>query len=126
MASKRPAVPKAMRQEIWKRDMGNVIEGKCPVPWCTNTVSFTTFVLAHNVPFSRGGATDASNLCVTCASCNLGMGDRMTVTEWGAQMKRGTASAYTSTPPLPAHAPTPTHAPAPAPAVVGGSGWCAC
>lgn len=81
---KRPAVPAAMRYEIWKRDMGNVLEGKCPVAWCTATIEFKDFVLAHNTPFSKGGATDAKNLRVACASCNLGMGNRYTVDEWSA------------------------------------------
>lgn len=89
---KRPAVPSALRYEIWKRDMGNVLEGKCPIPWCTARVEYKDFVLAHNVPFSRGGATDATNLRVTCASCNLGMGDRYTVDEW-ARLARAVASS---------------------------------
>lgn len=82
MTEKRPTIPAAMRYEIWRRDMGNVIEGKCPIAWCHTQINFRNFVLAHNIPFSKGGATAPCNLRVTCASCNLSMGDRYTVDEW--------------------------------------------
>lgn len=121
---KRPAVPSALRYEIWKRDMGNVLEGKCPIPWCTARVEYKDFVLAHNVPFSRGGATDATNLRVTCASCNLGMGDRYTVDEW-ARLARAVGPVATVAG-AGAGAGTPGSYASLAPAVAPPTRWCTC
>lgn len=64
--------------------MGNCIEGKCPITWCTERVTIENFVLAHNKPFAAGGATDMANLSVTCAACNLSMGHSYTVDAWNA------------------------------------------
>jgi hypothetical protein len=72
----------SLRQTIWVSHMGRVFEGKCPIPWCVSIISVFNFECGHNIPESRGGATDVSNLIPICGSCNKGMGNRYTIDEW--------------------------------------------
>ena len=74
----------SLRQTIWISRMGRTFEGKCPIPWCMSIISVFNFECGHNIPESRGGATDVSNLIPICGSCNKGMGNRYTIDEWSA------------------------------------------
>jgi hypothetical protein len=72
----------SLRQTIWVSHMGRTFEGKCPIPWCVSIISVFNFECGHNIPESRGGVTDVSNLIPICGSCNKGMGNRYTIDEW--------------------------------------------
>jgi hypothetical protein len=75
-------IPKAVKEQLWVRDMGYVFEGKCKVTWCTNKVTVFDFQCGHNIPESKGGETALPNLQAICARCNTSMGDRYTIDEW--------------------------------------------
>lgn len=76
-------IPTALREAVWIHHMNRSFEGKCRVPWCPNTITAFDFQCGHNIPESKGGPTDINNLVPICARCNLSMGDRYTITEWG-------------------------------------------
>jgi hypothetical protein len=108
---KRPHISDALKSEVWKRDCGNTFVCKCPIPWCTTQVEYTNCVLAHNIPFAKGGPTTVDNLRITCSRCNLGMGSAFTVDDWIA---RGQATAPVPAP-VPALAAAPVATPFPNP-----------
>ena len=94
MAAKRPHISQALKYEVWLKSMGNCIEGKCPISWCTQRVTFVNCVLAHNIPFCKGGATTLENLSIACYSCNSSMGARYTVDEWNKLGSAGAPARY--------------------------------
>jgi 5-methylcytosine-specific restriction endonuclease McrA len=75
-------IPRAVREQLWIRDMGQAFEGKCMTTWCANRVSVFDFQCGHNVPESKGGPTVLDNLVVICSRCNQSMGNQHTFTEW--------------------------------------------
>ena len=81
---KKKKIPTALRQQVWMKQFG-LPDYKCPVSWCNNRISPFSFDTGHNVPESKGGKTTIENLIPICRSCNLGMGDRLTIEEWNAK-----------------------------------------
>jgi 5-methylcytosine-specific restriction endonuclease McrA len=75
-------IPKALREQVWLRDMGKAYESKCKVRWCHNRITVFDFQCGHNVPESKGGATNLSNLIAICSRCNLSMGSQYTIDDW--------------------------------------------
>ena len=75
-------IPKAVREQLWLRDMGRIFEGKCKTAWCKNTVSLFDFQCGHNIPESKGGPLTLENLVVICGRCNTSMGNQYTFSEW--------------------------------------------
>lgn len=75
-------IPKAVKEQLWIRDMGQVFEGKCKVSWCKNKITVFDFQCGHNIPESKGGETALPNLMAICSRCNTCMGDRYTIDEW--------------------------------------------
>ena len=82
----RPAkerIPRALREQVWLAWAGRRFERRCLVPWCKNVMTVFDFHVGHNIPESRGGATELANLRPICARCNLSMGSQYTIEEWG-------------------------------------------
>lgn len=79
---KKEAIPKAIKEQTWLSHMGPVFKAKCFVSWCTNEMNVFDFHTGHNIPESKGGTLDISNLRPICARCNLSMGAKYTITEW--------------------------------------------
>lgn len=70
---KRQALPKAIRDMLWKNHFGTHPVGLCKC--ChTNSIEYTNFHAGHVVSKAHGGSDELSNLLPTCAGCNLGMG----------------------------------------------------
>jgi 5-methylcytosine-specific restriction endonuclease McrA len=78
-------IPKALREQVWLRQMGKVFEGKCPVSWCQNQITVFDFESGHNEPESKGGATTIDNLIPVCSRCNKSMSNNFTVHGWSRQ-----------------------------------------
>lgn len=76
-------IPRALREQVWIAHAGRSFEVKCLVPWCQNMMTVFDFHVGHNVPESRGGATELANLRPICARCNLSMGAQYSIEEWG-------------------------------------------
>ena len=75
-------IPKALREQVWIKNIGRQYEHKCLVDWCQNTISVFDFHVGHNIPESHGGKTDITNLKPICSRCNLSMGSQYSITEW--------------------------------------------
>ena len=78
-------IPCALREQVWLTFCGDkYFKHKCLVSWCENTITVFNFEVGHNVPESKGGATDINNLRPICAKCNRSMGDDYTIDEFSA------------------------------------------
>lgn len=84
---KKKKIPKALKQQVWLETYGKTFEKKCYIQWCNNKINCFTFDCGHNVPESKGGKTDISNLRPICRNCNLGMGNQFTINEWNDKFK---------------------------------------
>lgn len=73
-------IPKSIRDEIWRLYFGNCKDGHCMV--CKHKITDLNFECGHNIPKSKGGSDKISNLVPICRNCNLGMGNRYTITEY--------------------------------------------
>lgn len=82
-------IPKAMREQIWLRDIGKKYESKCKIVWCENKITVFDFQCGHDVPESHGGATIIENLVPICSRCNLSMSNTYTIKQWN-QLSRPT------------------------------------
>jgi hypothetical protein len=80
-------IPKALREQVWIVHAGKVFERKCLTDWCNNTMTVFDFQCGHNIPESKKGKTDISNLVPICSRCNLSMSNQFTFTEWCKQSK---------------------------------------
>ena len=38
-STKRKNLPKAVREQVWLKDMGKNFEGKCTINWCNNIIN---------------------------------------------------------------------------------------
>jgi 5-methylcytosine-specific restriction endonuclease McrA len=75
-------IPKAIREQTWIRFNGENYKAKCHIAWCTNIINPFTFEVGHNMPHSKGGSTEISNLRPICSRCNKSMGDKYTIDEF--------------------------------------------
>lgn len=75
-------IPKAIREQVWRNHAGELFEGKCFVTWCTNRITVFDFEVGHNIPESKGGSLDLTNLRPLCGRCNCSMGNMYTIDEW--------------------------------------------
>ena len=75
-------IPRALREQVWLTHAGPVFKRSCIVPWCQNTMTVFDFHVGHDIPESKGGATELANLRPICARCNQSMGSQYTLQEW--------------------------------------------
>jgi 5-methylcytosine-specific restriction endonuclease McrA len=76
-------IPQALREQVWLTFCGDKwFKHKCLVTWCGNVITPFNFEVGHNVPESKGGPTDISNLRPICGKCNRSMGDEYTIDEF--------------------------------------------
>ena len=75
-------IPKALREQAWKRYVGEKYKTKCLVTWCTNIISVFDFEVGHNIPESKGGTLGLHNLRPICSRCNKSMAAHYTIDEW--------------------------------------------
>ena len=81
-APKKANIPRALREQVWIQNAGKNFEHKCLIQWCQNIMNVFDFHVGHNIPESKGGATNIKNLKPICARCNLSMGSQYSITEW--------------------------------------------
>jgi 5-methylcytosine-specific restriction endonuclease McrA len=77
-------IPKALREQVWITYNSTKYNATCYVRWCSNVITPFKFEVGHNIPESKGGTLDISNLRPICASCNRSMGNRYTIDEFSA------------------------------------------
>lgn len=80
-------IPLALREQVWLAWCGKRFRHKCLVVWCENIITPFTFEVGHNIPESKGGPTELSNLRPICAKCNRSMGDQYTIDEFSKLSK---------------------------------------
>ena len=82
LTTEKATIPKALREQVWLTHAGRTYDRKCLIPWCKNTMTVHDFHVGHDIPESKGGATELSNLKPICSRCNLSMGSQYTIQEW--------------------------------------------
>ena len=80
-------IPKRIRELVWTTYNGEIYTTKCFVSWCDNKINVFNFQTGHDIPESKGGTLDISNLKPICSSCNLSMSNKYTITEWSKLVK---------------------------------------
>tara|TARA_Y100000591_G_scaffold263577_1_gene236732 strand:- start:810 stop:1142 length:333 start_codon:yes stop_codon:yes gene_type:complete len=75
-------IPKAIREQCWVKNFGEVFTHSCYIHWCDNTISVFNFHVGHDKPESKGGTLDVSNLKPICSRCNLSMSNNYTIEQW--------------------------------------------
>lgn len=75
-------IPKALREQVWLTHVGKQYETKCCISWCNNKITVFDFQAGHNIPESKGGDTDITNLVPICSRCNSSMNDNYTIDQW--------------------------------------------
>lgn len=79
---RKEGVPKRIRELVWTTYNGEVFSKKCFVSWCDNHINVFNFQVGHDIPESKGGTLEISNLKPICGNCNQSMGNKYTITEW--------------------------------------------
>ena len=69
---KREAIPKCVRNAVWRHQNGNQIEAKC-ICCLVETVTIGNFHVGHIKSVANGGSTTLDNLTVLCMLCNTSM-----------------------------------------------------
>lgn len=81
--TKRKYIPKKIREQVWTTNIGLSFQSKCNVDWCSNIINVFDYHIGHNIPHSKGGSINLSNLKPICSRCNLSMSNNYTIVEWG-------------------------------------------
>ena len=55
----------ALRQQVWIKHKNKIFESDCSISWCKNIINVFNFQCGHNIPESKGGATNINNLYLT-------------------------------------------------------------
>lgn len=84
---RKSSISKALREQVWINHIGKKFENKCLISWCSNKINVFDFQCGHNIPESKGGTLDISNLMPICSRCNSSMGNSYTINEWMKQSK---------------------------------------
>ena len=71
-SNERIKIPKTVRNDVWKKRNGNVMEGVCFV--CNNSLIFDNMECGHIVPHVCYGQITVDNLEPICKTCNRDMG----------------------------------------------------
>lgn len=79
---KKEQIPKRIREMVWNTYNSEKYSSKCYVSWCNNIINVFNYQVGHDIPESKGGTLDLSNLKPICGNCNLSMGNKYTITEW--------------------------------------------
>jgi len=87
VATAKATIPKALREQVWITHVGRVYDHKCVIPWCKNNMTVNDFHVGHDIPESKGGATEIANLKPICSRCNLSMGSQYSIQEWSLLSK---------------------------------------
>ena len=80
--NKKEQIPKRIREMVWNTYNDEKYSSKCYVFWCNNIINVFNYQVGHDIPESKGGTLDLSNLKPICGNCNLSMGNKYTITEW--------------------------------------------
>lgn len=86
----RKKIPKALREQVWIACCQEKFRHKCLVKWCENVMTPFQFEVGHNIPVSKGGSDDLSNMRPICSNCNKSMGNTYSIDEFSQLSNRNT------------------------------------
>ena len=83
---RRPAGPRlklrrAVREQVWLLECGQVYARSCPVHFCSNVMTVFDFHVAHRRALASGGDNSLENLVPLCSRCNHCMATQ-SLEEW--------------------------------------------
>ena len=84
---RKKAIPKALREQVWVKYVGERYEHQCTIRWCKNNMTVFDFHVGHDKPECKGGKTTIDNLRPICSRCNLSMSSNFTIKEWEEQFR---------------------------------------
>ena len=84
---KKEKIPKAIREQVWLKYIGQRYSTKCNIVWCKNKINCFNFDCGHNIPESKGGELRLNNLRPICRNCNVSMGANYSIDEWNSKFK---------------------------------------
>ncbi len=96
-SSRKEQIPKRIREMVWSTYNGEKYSSKCYVSWCNNIINVFNYQVGHDIPESKGGTLDLSNLKPICGNCNLSMGNKYTITQWSTLIPSTTTTTTTIT-----------------------------
>lgn len=76
---KKKAIPKTIRNQVWRKYCGNSLDSKCYC--CHQKLQYECWEAGHIVAEVNGGETSLENLRPICVACNRSMG-RMNMTDF--------------------------------------------
>lgn len=68
------AIPKTIRNQVWRRFCGNHLDAKCFC--CDQHLTYESWEAGHVVSEAKGGKTVVENLRPICLPCNRSMGTK--------------------------------------------------
>jgi 5-methylcytosine-specific restriction endonuclease McrA len=75
-------IPTALKEQLWIQKCGKVFECECHINWCVNTINVFNFHVGHDIPQSKGGSLELSNLFPICDRCNYSMSNKYSIKKW--------------------------------------------
>jgi len=96
-SARKEQIPKRIREMVWSTYNGEKYSNKCYVSWCNNIINVFNYQVGHDIPESKGGTLDLSNLKPICGNCNLSMGNKYTITEWSTLIPSNNTNTTTTT-----------------------------
>lgn len=69
---KKKSIPKTIRNQVWRKYNGNVLDGKCFC--CCEVLKYESWEAGHIIAEANGGKTILENLRPVCLACNRSMG----------------------------------------------------
>lgn len=72
--SGKQAIPKTIRNQVWRRFCGNHLDAKCFC--CDQHLAYESWEAGHVISDAKGGKTVVENLRPICLPCNRSMGTK--------------------------------------------------
>ena len=91
-SGKKGRIPASLKAAVWLKYNGQKFTARCFVSWCPNYTNVFNFEAGHDIPESKGGATNIDNLKPICACCNKSMGNKYTISEFSKKFNILTTS----------------------------------
>lgn len=90
-------IPASLKSAVWLKYNGQKFSATCYVSWCPNNINVFNFEAGHDIPESKGGATNIDNLKPICACCNKSMGNKYTIYEFSRNFNVSKKTNWLST-----------------------------
>jgi hypothetical protein len=79
---KKKKIPTALKEQVWIQKCGDIFTCDCSIVWCSNQINPFNFHVGHDIPESKGGTLNISNLHPICDRCNYSMSNNYSIKKW--------------------------------------------